>query len=78
MAINNNKLNAWFYFYYKGGLSSYTSKLANNDYQLGNFDAPSPKKTEIKKSETELIEDYLKPDSEDTTWSNEITADILF
>lgn len=70
-------------FYFSlDGLGSYTPRLANNnDYQLGNFENSGPKKPEAfakKENATELIEDYLKPDSEDTTWSNELTSDIMF
>jgi len=61
------------------GLSSYTPKVSNNDYQLGTFDTSSSKKVETKKESTsDIIEDYLKPDSETTTWSNELTSDIMF
>lgn len=71
---------SFFYMFFVGGLGSYTPKLANNDYQLGSFDPSPSKKHEaiVKKENNELIEDYLKPDSETTTWSNEIGADILF
>jgi len=67
-------------FYFSiDGLSSYTPKVGNNDYQLGTFDTSSSKKVEAKKDSTsDIIEDYLKPDSETTTWSNELTSDIMF
>ncbi len=69
-------------YFHVAGLSSYTSKFANNDYQLGSFETTSsPKKPEVAKKEKEsdlIIEDYLKPNADDTTWSNEQNADILF
>ncbi|CAG7733614.1 unnamed protein product [Allacma fusca] len=65
------------------GLGSYTPSKLGNSYQLGNYnDRVVVTKKPLEKKEdnsTELIEDYLKPDTGSTTWSNEIgAADILF
>jgi len=70
-----------------GGLGSYTpSKVTSSLYQLGTYrenlvDVNNGKYDEKSsvKGEGDIIEDYLKPDTESTTWSNEIgAADILF
>jgi len=62
-------------------LGNYRSTNLGTTYQLGTYDVkkavpPAP----IKKhdDQDDLIEDYLRPDKESTTWSNEIGADILF
>lgn len=75
-------------------LGSYTPKTgATNTYQLGSsyttsaFDGGPHTTTpaQLKKkqedaatNEANYIEDYLKPNTESTTWSNEMSSDILF
>ncbi|CAL8126043.1 unnamed protein product [Orchesella dallaii] len=67
-------------------LGSYTPKVGTNTYQLGSYttltlDGSSGHKKSNGKQEdeeNEFIEDYLKPNTESTTWSNEMSADILF
>ncbi|ODM98933.1 hypothetical protein Ocin01_07744, partial [Orchesella cincta] len=68
-------------------LGSYTPNgVGANTYQLGSyttltFDGSSGHKKSNGKAEdeeNEFIEDYLKPNTESTTWSNEMSADILF
>lgn len=71
--------------YFAGELGSYTPSKVGNTYQLGTYaldmsNKVSPK-PDLKKQgavEEYIIEDYLRPDHQSTTWSNEIGADILF
>ena len=75
-----------FTFHISGGLGSYTpSKASPGLYQLGTYkeklvDAGDGKKSEFSVSgDDNPAEEYLRPDTEKTTWSNEIgAADILF
>ena len=92
-SLCNDNIVIYVYEFFIGGLGSYTpSKVTAGLYQLGSYKenlvdtntnagrkATASDLKNSNKNEGDTIEDYLKPDTESTTWSNEIgAADILF